>query len=238
MELYNGIIDSTRALLAGETPRRWAFDAADAWRDRGESELVMLRDGAFELGGSGCPSANFTCVTTKEAEVPADETLLYGPDLGEIRGDVSFARIVWISSADIGEEDAAHDAIRTMEFVRYHVFPEGYMIRISAESNQEQVRVSKQAVRGGICFRKLGNTYIRRYRENPNIRHVQVIFVTDSPLVGALGAAAKKVDDITKTLSHILDGLPTDCGHCQLKPVCDEVEGMREMHLGKNKKKA
>ena len=46
---------------------------------------------------------------------------------------------------------------------------------------------------------------------------------------------AKKADDITKTLSHILDGLPTDCGHCQLKPVCDEVEGMREMHLGKKK---
>ena len=51
-------------------------------------------------------------------------------------------------------------------------------------------------------------------------------------MVKALKPNAKKVDDITKTLSHILDGLPTDCGHCSLKPVCDEVEGMKELHFG------
>ena len=54
-------------------------------------------------------------------------------------------------------------------------------------------------------------------------------------LVEQLKPNAKKADDITKTLSHILDGLPTDCGHCSLKSVCDEVEGMREMHMGKKK---
>ena len=58
----------------------------------------------------------------------------------------------------------------------------------------------------------------------------------DSKLVEKLTPNAGKVDAITKTLTHILDGLPTDCGHCSLKPVCDEVEGMRELHLGKKKK--
>ena len=62
-----------------------------------------------------------------------------------------------------------------------------------------------------------------------------VLFLTDRAAVERLKPIAKKADDITKTLSHILDGLPTDCGHCQLKPVCDEVEGMREMHPGKKK---
>lgn len=235
MDLYNGIIKSTREKL-GSAVHSWAFAPNDAWRDTGESELVMMRDGAFELGGGSCPSANFTCVTTNETLIPRDETLLYGPDLTEIRSDVSFARIVFLETEDIGEEDAAHDAIRTMEFVRYHVFPEGYMVRISAESNQERVRVSKKAIAGGISFRALGSTYIRRYKENPNVRHVQVIFVTDRAVVRELADTAKKVDDITKALSHILDGLETDCAHCTLKPVCDEVEGMREMHLGKAKK--
>ena len=37
-----------------------------------------------------------------------------------------------------------------MEFVKYHVFPQGYMMRVSPENGREQVRVSKQAVKRGI----------------------------------------------------------------------------------------
>ena len=45
-------------------------------------------------------------------------------------------------------------------------------------------------------------------------------------------AAAKKANDITNTLTHILEGLPTDCSVCSLKGICDEVEGMKELHFG------
>ena len=41
--------------------------------------------------------------------------------------------------------------------------------------------------------------------------------------------------DITLTLSKILEGMPTDCNSCNLKPICDEVEGMKELHFGQNK---
>ncbi len=237
MELYNGIITATRARLAGAAPRQWDYVPADAWRDLGESELVMLRDAAFELGGGNCPSANFTCVTSDEALVPRDEILLYGKDLPEVRGDVSFARLAFLLSDDLGGDDeAAYQAIRDMEFVKYHVFPEGYMVRISSESNREQVRLSKTAIARGIDFRKVGAAYITGYRRNPHVRHVQLVFITDNDVVAELVATAKKVDGITKTLTHILEGLPTDCGSCNLKPICDEVEGMREMHFGmKNK---
>ncbi len=237
MELYNGIITATRALFTGAAPRRWDYAPADAWRDLGESELVMQRDAAFELGGGSCPSANFTCVTSDESLVPRDEILLYGKDLPELRGDVSFARLAFLLSDDLGGDDeAAYQAIRDMEFVKYHVFPEGYMVRISSESNREQVRLSKAAAARGIDFRKVGAAYINGYRRNPHVRHVQLVFVTGDPVVAKLAETAKKVDGITKTLTHILEGLPTDCGSCNLKPICDEVEGMREMHFGmKNK---
>ena len=49
----------------------------------------------------------------------------------------------------------------------------------------------------------------------------------------ALRKDAAKVHDITMTFSKILEGMPTDCSMCSLKPICDEVEGMREMHFGK-----
>ena len=50
-----------------------------------------------------------------------------------------------------------------------------------------------------------------------------------------LAADAKTVHDITLTLSKILEGMPTDCGSCDLKPICDEVEGMKELHFGQKK---
>lgn len=236
MELYNALIRASRAQLTG-APQRWDYSADDAWADSGESELVMLRDAAFELGGSGNPSANFTCVTSDEALVPRDEILLYGKDLPQLSGDVSFARLVFLQVDEVlGEDDeATFQAIRDMEFVKYHVFPKGYMVRISSESNREQVRVSRNALRGGVSFRGIGARYIAAYHKNPHVRRVQVVFLTDQSAVAVLSQLAKKVDDVTKTLTHILEGLPTDCGSCSLKPICDEVEGMREMHFGKAK---
>ena len=61
---------------------------------------------------------------------------------------------------------------------------------------------------------------------------MRLIFAVDPPALRELVANARQVDAVTKTLTHILDGLPTDCGHCTLKPVCDEVEGMARMRQG------
>ena len=52
------------------------------------------------------------------------------------------------------------------------------MIRALSEDNREQVRVSRDAIRGGISFRNVGFDYIRKFREKENVRGVRVIFVT------------------------------------------------------------
>ncbi len=234
MKLYDTIIKDTEKILAEKAGTRWQFDRSRVWKDRGESELIMRRDAAFELGGQGQPSVNYTCVTTSGL-VTEDEIYVYGPDLQEIRADVPFAKIVFLETEDLGEaddEEKAYRSIRNIEFVRYHVFPVGYMVRVSAQSNEEQVRVSRKVKDAGIRFAYVGGTYIRKYKALPEVKHVRIIFITDARLVDRLKPFAGKVDDITKTLTHILDGLPTDCGHCAMKPVCDEVEGMRELHLG------
>lgn len=231
MKLYDAIIKSTGEAVGGAAK---ALPRKAPWPDPGQSELVMQRDAAFELGGSGCPSVNYTCVTTGDL-LPGGEVLLVGPDLPAIRKDVPFARIVLLETDEISEDDEGHDMIRAMEYVRYHVFPKGYMVRVSSTSYEEQVRVSREAVKNGIGFAAVGAAYLEKYRAVKGVRRAQIIFVTDEAVVKALRPNAKKVDDITKTLSHILDGLPTDCSHCTLKPVCDEVEGMKEMHLGRKK---
>ena len=241
MELYNSIIEQAGRLGGAAAPKRYAYDPARAWPDTGEFELVMLRDAAFELGGGSRSAVNFTCVTTSPKLIDRDEILVYGPDLGEIRGDVDYARITLLRVGDIESDDEtdteqAFRAIQDMDFVKYHVFPKGYMIRTSSESSREQVRLSKEAVRGGVSFERIGDDFIRQYKKNTNILNVRMIFLTapDADYETAK-KLAKNTKDITMSLTKILEGMPTDCGSCQLKPICDEVEGMKELHFGKEK---
>jgi CO dehydrogenase/acetyl-CoA synthase beta subunit len=240
MQLYDTIIQETLGRLAPLSARSYIYEASRAWKDTGVSELVMLRDEAFELGGDGKPSVNLSCVTTDSSFVDRDEIVLIGKDLGEIDSAVPFARLAFILIDEIDVEDGDTEplfrAIQNMDFVKYHVFPEGYMVRTSSENNREQVRISKKAVKNGISFERVGCDYISRYRKDPHIRAVKLVFVTDPSVdYKALAADAKTVHDITLTLSKILEGMPTDCGSCKLKPICDEVEGMKELHFGKNK---
>ena len=239
MNLYNSIIEKVPALCGKAAPKRWAYDPAQAWPESASFELVMQRDQAFELGGGGKPSVNFTCVTTDPRLVDRDEVLLYGPDLAELKADAPFLRISLLRVGDIESDDEddteqAFRAIQELDFVKYKLFPKGYMIRTSSDNDREQVRVSKAAIRGGVSFAKIGGTFIRQYRKNPNVLAARVIFVTDP---GADFAAARKcakdVKNITLSLSQILKGMPTDCGSCNLKSICDEVEGMKELHFGR-----
>ncbi|MCR4610333.1 MAG: carbon monoxide dehydrogenase [Lachnospiraceae bacterium] len=236
MNLYDSIIKTVHE----ETKKAGVIDITDnakkAWPVTEHSELVMRWESAFELGGGTTPSTNYTLVSTEDV-AEDDGIFLVGPDIPDIKSDCAFARIVIIKTEEIGESEEAYNAIRNMEFARYHVFPKGYMVRVSSQSNQEQVRIGQDAIKKGINFSAVGKAYLEKYKAIEHVQNVQVIFITKKDVVESLGKYAKKADDITRSLTHIYDGLATDCGHCDFKPVCDEVEGMREMHLGMAKKK-
>ena len=242
MELYNSIIEKIDGLLGNSQPKRYEYNPAKCWEDVGGNQLVMMKEAAYELGGDNKPAVNYACVTSTEGFADKDEILVYGRDLNQISGSVPFARIVIIKVGDLSgenEEDTEplFRAIQDIDFVKYHVYPKGYMIRSSSDSFREQVRVSKEAVRKGITFEQVGNSYIRQFKKNPDVKAVKMIFVTtDDPDYAEMKKDAKKVRDITKTLSKILEGMSTDCHSCSLKEICDEVEGLKELHFGKEKK--
>ena len=234
MELFNPLIGDTRIALEAFTGRSWPFSQADCWKDIGSSELVLQRDAAFELGARGKGSANYVLFTSSPELVPEDRIVLYGPDLKDIKGDCDFARIVLLRIGMIdGDDENVYRVLKDIEFAKYHVFPEGYMVRISPESFREQVRVSREALKKGIGFKALGNSYIREYKKDPNVISAEVIFITDPSVdYKKLQDLAKKSTAAIGTLTHILEGLPTDCSVCALKDICDEVEGMKELHFG------
>ncbi len=236
MRLYDGIIKDTLDAVETAPCSRFPYNAANCWQDQGESGFIMQRDSGLEIGSGGAPSVNYTCVTTGGI-VTSDEVCVYGEDIPVLKDGTAFARIVLLETEDLGEEtdtEKAFEAIRNLDFVRYHVYPRGYMVRVSAQSDQEQIRISKQAFEAGITFEKVGDLYIKKYKEVPGVKNVRILFLTQKDLVEKLRPNAEKVRAITKTLTHILDGMPTDCGHCSMKPVCDEVDGMKELHLKKH----
>ena len=239
MELFNPIIRAVEEHVGSSAPRRYEYAASRTWEDTGEFELVMLRDAAYELGGDNMPAVNFTCVTTSSELVGKDEILVYGPDLDQLKASSPYARITLLRVGDIESDDVedteqAFRAIQDMDFVKYHVFPMGYMIRTSSESSREQVRISRDALKSGMSFRRIGADFIRQYKRNPHILAVKLLFITAPDADYAeLVKQGKNVHDITMSLSKILEGMPTDCGSCNLKAICDEVEGMKELHFGK-----
>ena len=106
------------------------------------------------------------------------------------------------------------------------------MIRTSAKAQKESVRVSKTAVRKGITFQKVGNLLISKFKENPAVSGVRVIFVTEDAVdFSSLEGLSRKNHGITETLNQVMNNLTFDCDTCNLKAICDEVEGMRELHF-------
>ena len=234
MELYNSLIKDTRALLENKAPKVWPYRPGSEWKDIGSSELVLQKDAAYELGASGKGSANYVLFTSSPELVNKDQVLLYGPDLKEIKGDCDFARIVLLRVGVLDDDnDKVYRILKDIEFAKYHVYPEGYMVRMSPENYREQVRVSKQALKRGISFRGVGASYIKAYKKDPNVLNATVIFLTAPGFdYKAMRDLAKKSNEATNTLATILEGLPTDCTVCALKGICDEVEGMKELHFG------
>ena len=234
MELYNSLINETKALFENKSAKAWDFDQRGCWKDIGANELVLQKDAAYELGAQGHGSANLVLFTSTPELVNKDQVILYGSDMRDIKGDVDFARIVLLRVGVLDDDDEnVYRTLKDIEFAKYHVYPEGYMVRMSPESYREQIRVSKAAIRQGISFKSVGASYIAEYKKNPNVLNATVIFATAPGLdYAAMQKLAKKANDVTGTLTHILEGLPTDCTVCSLKDICDEVEGMKELHFG------
>ena len=201
----------------------------------GKQNMILKSEMAYELGGGTLPAVGGTFFTESKELVPEDEILLLGPDLPEITSDVAFARITLIrlKEKSIVKEEQAYDILRRIEYGRYHVSPYGYMMRVSAIKEREPVRVGKKALTEGLDFGQVGNLFLQEYHRQKEVAAVKLIFVTqpDFPYE-ALRKQSETAEQITESLDYIFHNLQMNCNTCGLKPVCDEVEGLRELHFG------
>ena len=237
MKLYDETIKCIMSSLEGATLKQ--LDIANAnWADAGDHNLILRADMAYELGGGTHPAVSAMGVTANTELVPADEVYILGPNLSEIKADQPYARVALVRVAEdsLGDGNVLYNAIRKIEYVRYHINPEGYMTRISASNGREPVRVSAEAIKKGLGFAQVGKLFLDTYHENKNIEAVKLIFITDPDFdYKSLSEQSRHLEEITGTIDHIFKNVMMDCGSCSLQKVCDEVEGLRELHFKERK---
>lgn len=225
MNLYDECFEEVNKLLSDYKPK--LNEGVSRWTDGGKNQLLFKSDTAYELGGKNLPAISSVIFTDDVCKVGQDEVLLYGPDLAEIKADSPYARIAMIRVNDetVGSGSKLYSAIRRIEYTRYHLNPDGYMMRISAMTHRECVRIGKKALDNGLSFFGVGKLFIDAYRKHKDVESVKLIFITepDFPYLKLL-EATKKSENITKALDHLINRVNMDCDICNLKDICSEVE--------------
>ena len=235
MKLYDNTIEKLKSLLETGSAVNLPVDTGD-WPDVSDRSMILRSDMAYELGSNQDPGIGLTVITASKELVPESGVKLIGPDLGEISADRPYARIavVRVDEETLGEGQALYSIIRDLENVRYHFYPEGFMMRISASRNRESVRVATAAIKKQLGFGITGSKMIEAFCRKKQVEAVQIYYVTDTAFdFKALEKCGKEVEKITQTIDHILKNVIMDCNACSLQQVCDEVEGLRELHFGK-----
>lgn len=204
------------------------------WENVGDNNLILRSEMAYELGGSNKLSVSGMGFTSNETITKCDEICLYGPDLPEICRDIPYARIVIVRVLEdiFKNSNAAYSVMKKIEYTRYHVNPLGYMMRISTASEREPVRIGKDALERGLNFKKIGSIFLEEYHQHPQVEAVKLIFITDPDFpYDILKKKVCHMKKITSSLNHIFKDLKMDCTVCNLKPICDEVDGIKKLHF-------
>ncbi|MCQ2575174.1 MAG: hypothetical protein MJ162_00425 [Treponema sp.] len=244
MKLYDKEIQKVQTIFSQLNPQ--VYSAEKPWPVSESEELILKSDMAVDLGGGEAYGISGILFTTKEDLVTENKVIVTGPSITESAKieaeEVNYARFVIIklkkSAVENKTTQQLYAIFRKIDYLRYHIFLEGYAMRISAVQHRESVRISKKAVSEGVEFDSVGAALIKAYCALPEVDSVQIYFCTSlkkTELFRQLDSISRKSNDITESLNEIFKGLKMDCNTCAQKPLCDEIEGLKELHLGKEK---
>lgn len=231
--IFDDLIQQELNFMTGDSLQKLTKNDL-CWEDEGKPNVVFKNEMAYELGGNGLSAISNLQITGNVDLINENGIFLWGKDLPDISSDNPYARITLIRLKDqvVEEANSIYEVFHQIENMKYLIHPKDYMIRVSSTSQREQIRIGKMLVSSKIGFRQIGDLYMQKYLKHPIVDKVQIYFLTDPSIdyemIMQIGLQTQKR---TEGLDHIWKGLSMDCKTCNLKEVCDEVEGMRELHF-------
>lgn len=244
MKLYDELIENIQKLISPYDKVLWQ-GRGPGWPEDPESSLILRRDMAYELGNESHWGIGMTLVTSAETGEKEPETedrvILIGEDLKDIKADGDYARIsiVRVDGRTMGEGQALYKAVKKLDYTRYHFYPRGFMLRLSALQKREGARVGRKDLPQGLSFENVGRALNAAYHKNQKVLSAVTVFITASAFpYEKLKAYAAEADAVTAAIDHIAQNVEMDCQACGLQKVCEEVEGLRELHFGQKKGEA
>ncbi len=237
MNVYDNLIKETLSILQKQNFTQLEVKPCE-WNMLKANEFLMGKEVRFELGDRFKDSVVYHVPTSDKALIGEDKIFLLGQDLQNIKADTNFSRVTLFNIDDIPDPNKAYIGVRKLNYERYKVIPEGYMVLSSSFENKENVRVSKKAIKKGLTFEVLGNLYIQHYKQLEGVNNVQVYFIVgDHDFVKDLMNVSSKVNEVTNAFDHILKNVILDCDVCPLKTICEDIEALRELHFSVKDKK-
>lgn len=232
MKVYDKVIKDTIEILKDYECKDLKINKNVNWNCLTNNEFLMEREVDFELGHRIDPCTVYNCLTSNDELINKDRILLYGKDLNEIKENCNFSRITFMNVDKVEDPNKAYIGIKKLEYERFKVIPEGYMILSSSLQNRENIRVSKKAIKKGINFETIGNLFINHYKKIEGVNNVWMIFlVGDYPFIENFVKKSYEVDAITDAFDHILKNVIVDCEVCPLLTICEDIEALRELHF-------
>lgn len=242
MELYTKEINKLKELFSHRPLLQISSDKS--WPKAPSEEIILKSDTAFELGGNTADAISGILFTTSKTLVPSNQVYVSGMELNEINSlaesekeNINYSRFVIVCLKDSAIQNKTSQQLygifRKLDYIRFHAFIKGFALRISSVQHREVVRVSKEAIQNGITLSQVGNSFINAYCELPEVEAVHIYFTTSpqkDSIFKELNQTSKKAYEITESLNEIFQGLKMDCSTCSQKAICDEIEGMKELH--------
>ena len=238
MKIFAEITEKIISLLPDVADKSVLFDDSLCAENGDKNAILFRSDTAYELGGSG--KASVSSIVFADFLPMQDEVILYGPDLSEINTDISFAHLIFVSLKQKNDEELTYEQLKNIGFTAFQIYPKGYHIRILPSAAKEQVRVAKSVVDSEtpLSFMNIGCSLIEAFKKNDDVEAVRTVFITKEDFnYRALSDLAMKAKKITDAVHSTLQLDELDCASCKMKPICDEVEGLRELHLKKEKER-
>lgn len=218
-----------------EQRQRFDRNIGLAPRSGGRPAIVFADDCAVELGAPQQSSINLVLCTRDSSLVNDGEIRLIGPDMTAGAGvSWPYAQVILLSWE--GDSELDPFALERTQLLSNRL--PGFMVR--AVPSRLWVRISREAIRGGLCFNRLGGALISAYRQDyPALRGVEVLFVTEEARVADLETVSAEARILMgKNMKLVLVGDGTyectelDCDSCEEKATCDAVRDIVILRRG------